>query len=204
MEKGNWNEIEPKLVSKINEIFKDKDISKLSKYEIRKTIFEYLCDTLKYDYELLERVQNNTNRELYKEFESVMDNNIGICNAISQYYILLLEEVGIKSKYVLCDDGLVGGHALTLVYDEEHDVYSLDDITSVIVGRGDKNRFFDYSLSMGNIYGQGNKEIIQDKKWLIISNGYIYDMVGKEDINYDYEDLPSNIKSVRLTERKTL
>ncbi len=202
---GNWDLLKEKLELKIKEIFKDKDISKLSKYEVRRTIYDYFCDNLKYDYELLKNMKDpdfyrdGGKREPYLEIESVLNDNIGICNSISQVYIMLLEQVGIDSKFIVCDDGIIGTHALTLVYDEEHNIYSLDDITSVIVGRGDKDRFFDYSLTMAGIYGQGNKPIDKDKRWEIVGNGYIDFLVGRTPgRTFLFEEIPSNISSVKI------
>ena len=202
----NYNETIAKLKSKIGEIFKDKDISKLSDYEKRRIIFDYLCDTLEYDYELLKNIRNpkwyksGNERDPYGEFESVIDNNIGICNAISQYYVLLLEQVGIESYTIFCTDDLAGGHALNIVYDKDHDTYSLDDVTSVIVGLGDKSKYFDYSFTMASLYGQGNKPVDEDKKWLIMGPGYIDIIILDKRPARDchFVDIPSNVKSVKI------
>lgn len=209
---GNWDEVKTKLETKIKEIFKDKDISKMSKYEIRRTIFDYLCDTLTYDLEYLKNIRNpewyrkGGSRDSYLEFETVLINNIGVCNGISQLYILLLEMVGINSKYIICDTEVAGRHALTLVYDEEHDLYSLDDITSVIVGLGDKEKYFDYTFDTASLYGQGNKSLFpdSDNKWVIIGKGYIDYLVGrKTDKLDDFEEIPSNIGTVRELIKKS-
>lgn len=206
---GTWSVIEPKLKDKINEIFNGYDLSKLSKYEIRKTIFNHLCRTLNYDFHLLNRIKinnlaresgGNINplvREPYKELECVIDNNYGICNAIAQYYKLLLEQVGIKSYCVVCDDGTEVRHQLNIVYDEDNHTYSFDDITSEIVGRGPINTFFDYDLEKANSLNQGNKIIFDDYKWIVLEEEYINILVGRNDSPYiTLKELPP-IKSVK-------
>ena len=46
MELGNWKEIHEKLQNEIKNIFKDYNYDGLSKYEIRKVIFDYLCNNV--------------------------------------------------------------------------------------------------------------------------------------------------------------
>lgn len=212
MEKGNWNDIHLKIQEEIKNIFKDYNLNKLSKYEIRKVIFNYLCNSLKYDYELLEKIKqfnlsrkngiNDINtvlvRNPYLEFKSVMDNKIGICNSISQYYKILLEEVGIKAYCVVTDDGTEVLHQLTMIYDEDKDTYSFDDITSVIVDRGDMSAFFDYDLEMANSLNQGNKEIFDGDNWVILQEEYVNYVVGRTSSKYEIlAKLPSNISMVK-------
>ena len=209
---GNWNEIHIKIQNEIKNIFINYNFDELSKYEIRKVIFYYLCNNLKYDYSLYKKIRkfnisikkgliNKDNvlvRNPYLELKNVIDNNIGICNSISQYYKLLLEEVGIKSYCVICDDGTLVNHQLNMVYDEEKDMYSFDDITNVIVGSGDLSTFFDYDLETANSLNQGNKEILDDNKWVILEEEYISYLVGKESPKYKTIDkLPSNISMVK-------
>lgn len=209
---GNWNEIHIKIQNEIKNIFINYNFDELSKYEIRKVIFYYLCNNLKYDYSLYKKIRkfnisikkgliNKDNvlvRNPYLELKNVIDNNIGICNSISQYYKLLLEEVGIKSYCVICDDGTLVNHQLNMVYDEEKDTYSFDDITNVIVGSGDLSTFFDYDLETANSLNQGNKEILDDNKWVILEEEYISYLVGKESPKYKTIDkLPSNISMVK-------
>ena len=209
---GNWNEIHIKIQKEIKNIFINYNFDELSKYEIRKVIFYYLCNNLKYDYSLYKKIRkfnisikkgliNKDNvlvRNPYLELKNVIDNNIGICNSISQYYKLLLEEVGIKSYCVICDDGTLVNHQLNMVYDEEKDTYSFDDITNVIVGSKDLSTFFDYDLETANSLNQGNEEILDDNKWVILEEEYISYLVGKESPKYKTIDkLPSNISMVK-------
>lgn len=202
MEFGNWDEISIKIKNKIKEIFIGIDMDKLSLYEKRKIVFEYLCNTLSYDFKLLEKIKYNVSnfpkipRNPYTELKSVFDNNIGVCNAISQYYKLLLEEIDIISYCVVCDDGTNVNHQLVVVENIETNTYSFDDITSVIVGRGTKDEFFDYDLEFANSHNQGNKEISDDQKWVILPEDYLSFFVGRDKSPLETLDiLPSNIKS---------
>ena len=202
MEAGNWTEIQTKIKEKIKQIFFCYDMDKLSLYEKRKIVFEYLCNNLSYDFKLLEKIKYNVSnfpkipRNPYTELKSVFDNNIGVCNAISQYYKLLLEEIDIISYCVVCDDGTNVNHQLVVVENIDDSSFSFDDITSVIVGRGTKDEFFDYDLEFANSHNQGNKCISDEEKWVILPEEYIDFLVGREKskaISLDY--LPTNIKS---------
>ena len=196
------------LKSKINEtirhIFKNVDLSLLSAYQKRETIFSYLCGSLKYDLNILEKIHNNAVnktkivRNPREELKDVVFNNKGICSSISQYYKLLLEEVGIKSYCVICDDGTPVNHQLTLVYDIENDSYSFDDVTSVIVGRGEKKDFFDYDIVQAKSKGQGNKEIMDSEQFVVLPEDYINYLLSREKSPIQtIEKLPLNISSVK-------
>lgn len=105
---------------------------------------------------------------------NVLDNGIGICNAISQVYLLLLKAVEIKSYTIWCDDGTNVNHQLNLVYDEESDTYSLDDVMGVIVGRGNKDDFFGYNIEDANKLGEGSKNLVDfDCPWEIAPMEYL-------------------------------
>ena len=205
MELGNWQELENKLHSKIKEIFKDYDLDELSNYQKREIIFDYLCNTLSYDYELLEKIKTSKKREgsrlvrePFLELKDVIDTNIGICNSISQYYKLLLEQLDIKSHCVICDDGTSIKHEIVLVYDEDSDIYSFDDITSVIVKRGNKDTFFDYDVEVANRENQGIKEILDDNKFVVLDEDYIDMIVGRKIGKYQIKrELPSNVGRVK-------
>lgn len=204
MKIGNWDCIKNVLHKNLNIIFQDCDINLLNNYEKRKIIFEYLCNNVSYDYDLLDNIRNfvlyktPVVRELYLELENVIYNHKGICNSISQYYKLLLEEVGIKASCVICDDGTPVKHQLNLVYDDINDSYSFDDVTSVIVNRGTIEDFFDYNLEFANSVDQGNEIVLDDKYWVILPNDYINYLVGKNsDSAEELSFLPDNIISVK-------
>lgn len=201
METGNWNVIKSKLRNKINKIFEDCEIDKLTDYEKRKMIFDYLCRTVSYDYDLLESIIesglsiNKLSRNPYYELASVIDNNVGICNAISQYYKLLLECVGISSYCVITNDGTEVLHQLNLVVDPVNYSYSFDDVTSVIVGRGTDLEFFDYDLEMANKMNQGLVNVMENRKWFILPEVYISYLVGRDNSpTITLDKLPINIK----------
>lgn len=205
MEKGNWSEIRKQLQNTLKEIFYKYDLENLSDYKKRKVIFEFLCKNISYDYELLKEIRDfhinkkKVSRDSFLELSNVMNNRIGICNAISQYYKLLLEEMGITSYCVICDDGTPVKHQLNLVYDDYNKTYSFDDVTSVIVGRGTKEEYFDYDLESAYLFNQGNVEVFKDKKWFILPDGYINYLIGREkEPTILLEQLPNNISSIKL------
>ena len=201
---GDWKYIQDNLKETINMIFNDYNINDLSFYEKRNIIFEYLVNDLKYDYDLLEQIMDfkinktKVTRNPIKELYSVMNNKIGICNAISQYYKLLLEIVGIKAYCVICDDGTEVKHQLNLVYDEASDLYSFDDVTSVIVGRGTTTDFFDYDLVFANSINQGNRDLMNNQKFFIVPEEHINYLVNREiSLTENLDKLPDNIMSVK-------
>jgi hypothetical protein len=204
MEKGNWEQIQIKLHDDLKMIFKDYDVKNLKDYEKRRIVFEYLSNNVTYDFELLEAIrdfhvsQKSVSRDSYLELENVIYEKKGICNGISQYYKLLLGELGIKSFCVICDDGTPVKHQLTLVYDEDKDTYSFDDVVSVIVGRGTLDDFFDYDLPTANVFNQGNKKISGDKYWFILPDSFIDFLIGRNGADHiNLEQLPDNISSVK-------
>lgn len=185
MHRGDWNEIEPKLKLEIETIFKNVNIKTLTDYEKRKMIFEYLTNNLDYDYKLLEDIINfevfkkRITREPYLELKSVIDNKKGICNAISQYYKLLLEQVNIFAYCVICDDGTNVKHQLNLVYDKDKDAFSFDDVTSVVVKRGSSSEYFNYDIKKANAMNQGKKPVVEDDEWVILPEEYVNYLVGR-------------------------
>lgn len=215
---GNWNKLNEKLNCIDEIIFKSYEKDKLSDYEKRKIIFDYLCNHLSYDYKYLERLIKISKREVedtyrnpYKEIESVIYNNIGVCNGIAQFYRILLELNGIYSLCVICDNGMEVGHQLNLVYDRENDSYSFDDVTSVIVGVDSADNLFDYDKEYASSIGQGNKRILdeEDGEWMFLTSEYIDMILGRKSdfssqfgiddgVNYS---LPKNIKSIKDNEK---
>lgn len=61
-----WTEVEKKLNEIDNEIFEGVDKSTLSDYEKRKKIFEYLCNNLEYDFDMLTDMILNSVKNVYK------------------------------------------------------------------------------------------------------------------------------------------
>lgn len=213
---ANWDKTNNQLNMLYNKIFDGINIEKIGYYEKRKIIFEYLCNNIQYDYDLLEKIklnQVNTNykipRQPYLEIESVLTNNKGICNAIAQVYKLLLEKVGIYSLCVICDDGTDVKHQLNLVYDEDNDSFSFDDITSIIVNRGSVDDFFDYDMEDANKNNQGNRVIYGKEYWVFLPTQYIYLLIGRKDEKYfkyniepsDVTKIPNNIISRKKSKK---
>ena len=199
-----WNLIENNLTRTINIIFKDYDINNLSPYEKRAIIFEYLTNNLSYDYELLQEIKNfktkqiKVSRDSIQELNNVIYHKKGICNAISQYYKLLLEKVGIKSHCIICDDGTEVAHQLNLVYNDETDTYSFDDITSVIVKKGSSYDYFDYDLKFASSINQGNKKVMGNQNYLILPESYINYLVKRDNSLTDtITAMPENIISTK-------
>ena len=197
-------DLELKISETIKYIFDGVDLRRLSGYQKRQMIFSHLCDNLEYDFDLLDRIHDNEvnktriTRNPRQELDSIVFNNKGICSAISQYYKLLLEQVGIKSYCIICDDGTAVNHQFTMVYDEGHNAYSFDDITSVIVGKGNKREFFDYDCDYARSKGQGHKKIMEDEKFVVLPEEYIDYLVGRrQSFSETLTTLPTNVISIK-------
>lgn len=199
-----WEYVSDSVDDAIEEIFKFHPIHSLSDYERRKIIYEYLTETLEYDFDQLDIIKKGQiekkrpSRNPTQELMSVINANLGICNGISQYYKLLLERIGIKSHCVVCDDGTEVNHQIVLVYNQDTDTYSFDDVTGVVVGRGTQEEYFDYDVSQANKYGQGNKRIYEGRAFIVLPEEYINFVVKRiKSPTPTMESLPTNIKSVK-------
>jgi|GEM_PF-2530293 len=182
---------ESKLNEITNIIFYGYNIDDLTVMEKRKMIFNYLIKNIKYDYNLLNIIINNeyhkdaiVPRNLSNEIMSVVIDKKGVCNAISQVYKLLLEKVDIYAICVLCDNLQEVIHQLNLVYNKDEKTYSFDDVTSVIVGMGSGEDFFNYDLEDANRLGQGNKTLLDDEKWLAFDTEVLYSLISRFDKRY--------------------
>ena len=189
MRLGNIEEINRKIEEKITEIIHDTNISLQEK---RKTIFEYLCKNITYDNNLLDKIKFNSmrtsiyrySRNPYIEFETVMNNQIGVCNGISQYYKLLLEKIGIFSfciNSIIFNNGEPIGHQLNLVYNEEEQTFSFDDITMGVLSKDKMMSYFDFDIIEANnkIEKYGTAPITDKQKWLILSEDYLNIIYGR-------------------------
>lgn len=214
MSAEKWANVENELNKIYYEIFKNENINDLDLYTKRKIIYDYFSSNIQYDYELLNKIkmrlldQNyRVSRDPHLEIDSIFKYKKGICNAISQVYKLLLEKVGIYSLCVICDDGSDVRHQLNLVYDEENNTFSFDDITNAIINKSDKEKFFDYDMEDANLYNQGNKVVFNNQNWMCLPTDYIYCIVGREDksyLKYNIEQsnntaIPENIVSHKKT-----
>ena len=198
----DWNEVKNCLLEIDSKIFYGIDKSKLSKYEIRKMIFEYLCNNLNYDFDKLADLIISTIRNLLKEkdrdekikkylldnnyyiyllynkiiyilnnnlyessnnpkedIEDVLHNHKCLCHSASQVYKKLLELNYIYSVCVICDNIMPVNHQIVLVYDDDSDSYSFDDITSYLVGLGSIEECFDYDLEGAKKFNQGVRPV---------------------------------------------
>ena len=203
----SYTEVEKQLDKVIDQIFTNDDLESLSAYEKRYKIFEYLTRTLEYDMAAYQKIKSTAeglkrySRDPWKEFQNAAFNGVGVCNAISQFYKLLLEKVGIKAHCVICGDGTSVFHQLNLVYDDYNDSYSFDDVTSVIVKRGTIEDYFDYDLAFANSINQGNQFVMKDKKYLILREDYVNIVVGRMSAPYNsLKCLPTNIRSIKSIE----
>lgn len=158
-------------------------------------------------------------RNPYLELEDTIYNHKGICNSIAQYYKLLLEYNNIYSVCVICDNMMPKNHEINLVYDEDNNTYSFDDVTSAIINEAIRDKCFDYDLEQAKELKQGLRTVGYlnssdspfDTFGVILPSDIINYYVGRE--NYDYLKygleidnnikLPDNIKSLKLTQRRT-
>lgn len=175
----------------IKNIFKDLDINKLSDYDKRKLIFNFLCDNwtynwsefLKMSYEKVteKRYSINNAHNLY----NCIVNRICLCNSISSYYMLLLKAVGIDSSVVCTDNGYPIKHAINIVYSKDTDTYSFDDVSSSIIHPNNREYYFDYDLNDANNLMQGNTPFgVYNVLWLRLPNVYTYALID-DYIGYD-------------------
>lgn len=191
MKTANWNLVNSKLDEILQLVFRDYDFEELTSMQKRNLIFNYLANDLQYDYEILEGIKSNYKnknnkvaRDLSNEVMSVIYDKKGICNAISQVYKLLLEKIGIYAICICCNDSTTVPHQLNLVYNKAENTFSFDDITSVIVGRGTNEDFFNYDIDDANKLGQGNKDVTPGQRWLALPTEMVYFLVGRTDNNF--------------------
>lgn len=191
MKTANWNLVNNKLNEILELAFKDYNYEELTSMQKRNIIFNYLTNDLTYDYKILEGIKSNYEnknnkiaRDLSGEVMSVINDKKGICNAISQVYKLLLEKIGVYSMCICCNDSTTVPHQLNLVYNKEENAFSFDDITSVIVGRGTNEDFFNYDIEDANRLGQGNKDVNPGQRWLALPTEMVYFLVGRTDEDF--------------------
>jgi len=179
-------EIDNLLNNMINIIFQKENIEELSKLKKRKKIYDYLVNNKEYDYELFEGIFNNyhetdrkkiTSRNLPQEFIEPLITNKGICNGFAQVYKLLLEKIGIYSMCINCAIEYKNeyvGHQLNIVYNDETDTYSFDDITFGIQNNSTYDYFnYDNPEEKGQGIGPITKYNSKDIKWAVMSEGMI-------------------------------
>ena len=125
LEESIKNEISEKkktLDEKLQDILQDYDFNKMSTYEKSKTIFDIVCDSLEYDYEISEYITFTSPNEKYDNLSEeehdalskiwakrenaydVLITGKAICSGYSKLFALLSRAVGLETLYV---DGLV-------------------------------------------------------------------------------------------------
>ena len=79
------------------------------------------------------------------------------------------------------------------------DCYSFDDVTSVIVGRGTEQEYFDYDLEFAHSLNQGNKSFRNNQNYIFLEEPYVNGVVSREHSPYKtIRKLPENIYSIKL------
>ena len=170
----DFNNINIHLERILNEVFKDKDRDSLTNLEKRKLIFDYLVNNNDYDFNLLNDILSSGKRYPAEEIYSILEGmekgrGIGVCNAFSYIYKLLLEKCGIPSMLMLCElrendiseleqKGLIRSlvkrgqdgkfiidHMFILVQND-NGTYSFDDPTCAILDRDKGINYFNYDL----------------------------------------------------------
>lgn len=132
-------------------------------------------------------------RDPAEELQKMITNHTGVCNSIAQYYKLLLEHNGIYSVCVICDNMLPKNHQINLIYDDETDTYSFDDVTTAILSHESRDKCFDYDLesakdikqgirTVGYLSGNTFKEF--DAFGVILRTEAIYYYLGRTDTSY--------------------
>lgn len=198
MARIGWNKINTDIENLYYSIFNNYNLENLTKFEKRNIIFDYIIKNISYDFETLQRIKDYANkksakidRNFYIEFLNVLYNRSGICNAIAQLYILLLEKAGIFAQQVCASDGTEVLHAFTAVQ-AENGCFSFDDPTSVIVKRGTKSTFFNYTIEEANKNGQGNEpklEGLGNSYFCIISPEWLFAFLDRKDTKSFYSNI---------------
>ena len=189
--------MEEKLNNLLNIIFKAYNINTLTNYQKRKIVFTYLANNITYDLELLNQIKNKTaKRDHKKEILDVLDNNKGICNAIAQVYMLLLEKLGIESIFICCDDSTEVYHQLNLVKEDNN--FTFDDVTYAIFSE-DKLERFDYTVEKANEFGHGLKKVYDMDYWIIIPPSFAHAVLGEDvtDNIDDFIEFVNNINNIK-------
>lgn len=169
----DFSKIDGYLDRLLNRIFKDVDRNALSNVGKRKMIYDYLVNNNDYDFELLNQILEPEKRYPVEEIYSIlegMENNgrgIGVCNAFSYTYKLLLEKCGISSVLMICtleesdvsdleqagvkkdkikkstDGKYLIDHMFILVQNDDG-TFSFDDPTCAILHRKEGINYFNY------------------------------------------------------------
>lgn len=183
---GNWNEYEKRIDEILREIFKNEDFNNLTTYEKRKKIYDYLYNTLSFDFNEL----YNNSKDVDKQIKDVLYNQKGICNSIIYVYKIILEKVDVYSMVLFCKDEK-DDHTILLVENGDG-TFSFDDLSITIRSKNkhiikaiQKERF-DYDLEDSAEINQGINKVFEDYKYLMIPSEDINHFFGKDDNYFKY------------------
>ncbi len=209
------NVFESIIIQKINDIFNSENFNDLSVYERRKKIYNYLYNTLEFDFEEL----NNNSRCVEKQIKDVLFNNKGICNSIIYVYKIMLEKVGVYGIPLFCKDE-EDIHTIILV-DNTDQTLSFDDISIAIYSKqkagymmGFEDRF-DYDLDDAKLMKQGINEISKNQQYLLIPSHFVNHFFKKDDEYYktikpsfleeetSFTKIANNIRSYKKRKNKS-
>lgn len=181
------NEFLTLLNKMYNEIFTSTE--ELTPFEKRNKIFDYMVNNIEYDIDLWKnRIEKHIPKDYRSEVMSVLKEHKGVCNSISLVYKLLLEMTGIYSICVNTYYEKYIGHQMNLV--KMGNVYSFDDITSVIIELGNKDDFFNYDY-VDAVYKnkQGALPLLPNSGifFQVVPSPVAYTIIGLDDngINYN-------------------
>ncbi len=140
-----------------------------------------------FDYEELE----NNSKDAIKQINNLLLSGKGICNSISYYYKVLLEQVDVYSLIVFCRDGN-DLHTIVLV-DNGDQTFSFDDVSMAIYGKekpGDTFNLtnqFDYDPEDAIGMNQGINDVgtfSKNLKYLFFPSSGVNIFFGKSDEYY--------------------
>jgi hypothetical protein len=146
-----------KLMELVNNTIKEvflNDINKISETEKAFLIYKKIVEETAYDFELLESRKKRGPVNLLMEVFDVFINKKGVCSSLSQAYKLLLEQVGIEAKAVICDDGNEVLHQLLIIKENENDVWYFSDVTRGILYKNEGLSNFLYGYERCNLINQ--------------------------------------------------
>lgn len=146
-----------KLVKLVNNMIEDlfpNGTQELNDREKALLIYKKLTNEPTYDFELLESRKRRGPVNLLMEVFDVFINKKGVCSSLSQAYKLILEQVGIEAKAVICDDGNEVLHQLLMIKDNESDTWYFSDVTRGILYKNEGLSNFSYGYDRCNLINQ--------------------------------------------------
>lgn len=176
----------PILKEELKKIFKDKNFRKMSNFERRKCVFDYLVQNSEYDFSLLNDIYTGKIRNYLDEIYSVLkpteeNKKLGVCNSFSYVYKYILDKLRIPCMLVTCNveeesledlnnmgvntaklkknsEGIYKIPHMMVLVENDDQTFSFDDITYAIFNRGtDKEKdYFNYDNNQAKINKQAD------------------------------------------------